>query len=57
MSEVFVKWGKWINIKTTKVMRISRDKIKEVALWLNEHKIERIHEFCYLGSMITEDVK
>ncbi len=57
LNEVSEKWGMRINIKKTKVMRISRDKIKEVALWLNEQKIEQVHEFCYLGSMITEDAK
>lgn len=46
-----------INIKKTKVLRISRDKYKEVELWLRGQKIEQVHEFCYLGSLITEDGK
>ena len=57
LNEVSEKWGMKINIKKTKVMVISRDKVKTVELELSGQKIEQVHEFCYLGSMITEDAK
>ncbi len=57
LNDTSEKWGMKINIKKTKVLRISRDKVKEVELWLMGQKIEQVHEFCYLGSLITEDGK
>ena len=46
-----------INIAKTKVMRISRTGGKSVDITVNGVKLEQVKQYCYLGSMITEDCK
>ena len=50
-------YGMRINIKKTKVMRISREQGKSVTVIIDGQKLEQVKQFCYLGSMITEDCK
>ena len=52
------KYGMKINIKKTKVMKISK-KEEETTLniQIEGKEIEQVKEFCYLGSSITTDAK
>src|SRR6218665_2501648 len=46
-----------INIKKTKIMRISSGKERTVKISIDEKELEQDGKFCYLGSMITSDAK
>jgi len=46
-----------INIKKTKVLKISKGKETIVRINIRGKEIEQVKEFCYQGSMITTDVK
>jgi Reverse transcriptase (RNA-dependent DNA polymerase) len=50
-------YGMRINIKKTKVMRISKGKETAVRIQIEGKKTKQLKEFCYLGSMITTDAK
>jgi hypothetical protein len=50
-------YGMKINIKKTKVMRISRVKGRKLTIIVDGQKSEQVAQFCYLGSIITEDCK
>ena len=45
-----------INLKKTKVMKISRNP-EDITMIIEGIKLAQIQEFCYLGSLITEDGK
>ena len=53
------EYGMKINIKKTKVMRISREAKgeKNMKITINGEEVEQVTEFCYLGSLISEDAK
>ena len=42
-----------INIKKTKVMRVSKQGGVNVHIVLNAERIKQVAQFCYLGSLIT----
>ena len=44
-----------ININKTKVMRVSKQGGGYVNIVLNEERIEQVAQFCYLGSLITDN--
>src|SRR6218665_1294402 len=46
-----------INIKKTKIMRISSGKEIPVKISIDGKELEQVGKFCYLGSMITSDAK
>jgi len=49
------KYGMKINIKKTKVMRVSKKIGGKVKIEINGNRIEQVKSFKYLGSTITED--
>ena len=51
------EYGIKINIKKTKVLKISKGKGTIVRIHIGGKQIEQVKEFCYLGSMITADAK
>jgi hypothetical protein len=46
-----------INIKKTKVMKISKEKETTICIKISGEEIEQVKEFCYLGSLISSDAK
>ena len=46
-----------INIKKTKIMRISSGKERTVKISIDGKELEQVGKFCYLGSMITSNAK
>ena len=46
-----------INIKTTKLMRISKQPGEAVKLFIDGYQIEQVSAFCYFGLMSTEDAR
>src|SRR6218665_2224573 len=51
------EYGMKINIKKTKVLKISKGKETMVKINIGGKEIEQVKEFCYLGSFITTDAK
>ena len=49
-----LKYDMKINIKKTKVMRVSRERA-DVTIMINGLKIEQVKSFKYLGHIVTED--
>ena len=48
-------YGMRINVKKTKVMKISKEGTGKVNITVDTTRIEQVKELCYLGSLITED--
>jgi hypothetical protein len=57
LTQVSEKYGMRINTKKTKVMVISKKEGKRVEIEVYGKNIEQVQEFCYLGSLITEDAR
>ena len=55
LNDAGTDYGMKINIKKTKLMRISKQPGKVVKLFIDGYQIEQVSSFCYLGSIITED--
>jgi len=51
------EYGMKIIIKKTKTMRISRTEGRKLIITINGIKLEQVSQFCYLGSVITEDCR
>src|SRR6218665_1601977 len=51
------EYGMKINIKKTKVLKISKGKETMVRINIGGKEIEQVKEFCYLRSVITTDAK
>jgi len=51
------EYGMRINIKKTKVLKISKGKETIIRINIGGQEIEQVKEFCYLGSMITTNAK
>ena len=51
------EYGMKINLKQTKVMRISRKEGSKITIKIGGVKLEQVKQFSYLGSTITEDCK
>jgi len=49
------EFGMRINIKQTKVMRISKNEAKQLKISIDGYILEQEKQFCYLGSIITDD--
>ena len=57
LNTTSTEYGMKINIKKTKVLKISKGKETVVRIQIGGKPIEQVKEFCYLGSMITTDAK
>ena len=55
LNETSKDYNMKINMKKTKVMRISREEGGKLSILIDGHKLEQVEQFVYLGSMITED--
>jgi len=44
-----------INIKKTKVMRISKNEAKQLKISIDGNKLEQVKQLCCLGCIITDD--
>ena len=44
-----------INAKKTKVLRVAKDQNQIMKIVVAGEIIEQVKEFCYLGSMISDD--
>ena len=54
LNDTALQYGMKINIKKTKVMRVSREG-GEVNITINGAKLEQVKSFKYLGYTITDD--
>ena len=57
LNETSKEYGMKINLKKTKVMRISRNEGRKITISIAGEKLEQVKQFNYLGSTITEDCK
>lgn len=57
LNETSKEYGMKINLKKTKVMRISRNEGRKITINIAGEKLEQVKQFNYLGSTITEDFK
>ena len=55
LNKTAQRYGMKINIKKTKVMRVSRKGGGKVSINIEGGNIEQVHSFKYLGSTLTED--
>ena len=55
LNETGRKYGMKINLKKTKVMRITHTNNKNMKITIDGIRIETVSEFKYLGSIITDD--
>ena len=52
------KYNMRINTKKTKIMRMSTvEGKKTMKVTVNGQNLERVKQFCYLGSLVTEDCR
>ena len=51
------KGGLDMNVKKTKVMRVSRNNNQTMAIKVDNTNLEQVQQFKYLGTQITEDVR
>jgi len=49
------KYNMRINTKKNKVMRISQVEGRPIRIKVNGQNLEKVKQFCYLGSLVTED--
>ena len=57
LNKTSEEYGMKINLKKTKVMRISRKEGSKITINIDGVKLEQVKQFNYLGSTITEDCK
>jgi Reverse transcriptase (RNA-dependent DNA polymerase) len=57
LHKTYEEYGMKINLKKTKVMRISRYEGKQTTIKIDGEKLEQVKQFNYLGSTMTEDCK
>ena len=57
LNKISKEYDMKINIKKTKIMRISKGKETTVKITIDGKELEQVGKFCYLGSMITNDAK
>src|ERR1044072_9304688 len=55
LTEVAEEFGMSINVKKTKIMRVSKSDARKFEIKVNGEYLEQVSEFKYLGSTITED--
>jgi len=57
LERISEEYGMRINLKKTKVMMFTKGQPRKVSIWLRNTELEQVHEFCYLGSLLTEDAR
>ena len=57
MQETTEEYGIKINIKKTKVMKISKRPGEDFAIFLEGEQLSQVTHFNYLGTLITQDLK
>lgn len=57
LNKTSEEYGMKINLKKTKVMRISRNGGSKITINIDGEKLEQVKQFSYLGSTVTEDGK
>ena len=57
LNSISMDYDMKINIKKTKVMKISKRGEETINITLNGEEIEQVKKFCYLGSVVTEDAR
>ena len=57
LERISEEYGMHINLKKTKVMVITKGQPRKVSIWLRNTELGQAHEFCYLGSLLTEDAR
>jgi len=57
LERISEEYGMRINLKKTKVMMFTNGQPRKVLIWLRNTELEQVQEFCYLGSLLTEDVR
>ena len=55
LNMVSVNYNMKINTKKTKVLRVSKGSESAMKIVFAGEIIEQVKEFCYLGSMISDD--
>ena len=55
LNDASKEYGIKINIKKTKVIRVSKQGGGNLNIVLNEETIKQVAQFCYLGSLITDN--
>ena len=55
LNEVVERYKMRINKNKTKVMKIGKGEQEQLQIEIGENILEQVHQFKYLGSMITED--
>ena len=57
LNKTSEEYGMKINLKKTKVMRISKREGSKITIKIGGEKLEQVKQFSYLGSIITEDCR
>jgi len=57
LQQTSEKYNMRINVKKTKVMRMPGRKGRKLRIVVNSKELESVTQFCYLGSMVTEDCR
>ena len=57
LTEVACRYGMKINVKKTKVMRVSRKGGEAINIVVEGHQVEQVKKFRYLGVQIADDGK
>ena len=55
LNDALKEYDMKINIKKTTVMRVSKQGGGNVNIVLNEERINQVAQFCYFGSLITDN--
>ena len=55
LNDASKEYGMKINIRKTKVMKVSKQGGGNVNIVLNEERIQQVAQSCYLGSLITDN--
>jgi len=57
LQDTSVKYNMRINMKKTKIMRMSTVEERTMKITVNGQNLERVKQFCYLGSLVIEDCR
>ena len=57
LQDTSEKYNMRINKKKTKIMRLSTVEGRTMKITVNGQNLERVKQFCYLGSLVTEDCR
>ena len=57
LQDTSEKYNMRINTKKTKIMKMSTVERRTMKITVNGQNLERVKQFCYLGSLVTEDCR